>query len=122
MIAMFKETIVFFTLIVLATCGGDPYEKCNDNVECVEKEMVKVVDGLDQQKDVPILGDVVMLEKVEGINGTGRSISGDLVERLMRYIEEHQIRVKLPQGYRQSRSLEEGKNCLLNSLVHRNQT
>lgn len=103
---MFKETAVFLALIVLARCG-DPYEKCGDSMGCVEEEMVKVVDSLDEQKEVSILGDAVVLEKVEGIKETGRN-NGDLVERLMRYIEEHQIRLKLPQSYRQSRSLEEG--------------
>lgn len=103
---MFKKTAVFLTVIVLARCG-DPYQKCGDSVECVEQEMVKIVDGLDQQKEVSILGDIVVLEKVDGVKETGKS-SGDLVERLMRFIEEHQVRVKLPQSYRQSRSLEEG--------------
>lgn len=103
---MFKETAVFLTLIVVAQCG-DPYQTCGDSAECVEEQMVKVVDDLDQQKEVPILGDVVVLEKVAGLKETGKS-SGDLVERLMRYIEEHQIRLKMPQSYRQSRSLEEG--------------
>lgn len=103
---MFKETAVFLTLIVVARCG-DPYQTCGDSVECVEEQMVKVVDNLDQHKEVPILGDVVVLEKVAGLKETGKG-SGDLVERLMRYIDEHQITVKMPQSVRQSRSLEEG--------------
>lgn len=111
---MFKETAVFLTFIILASCG-DPYQKCGDSMECVEQEMVKVVDGLDEQKEVPILGDVVVLEKVEGAKETGRN-SGDLVERLVRYIEEHQVTLKLPQSYQQSRSLEEGTNLGLRIL------
>lgn len=107
---MYKETVVFFALIILARCG-DPYQKCGDSVECVEEEMVKIVDGLDQRKEVPILGDVVVLEKVNVVKETGKS-SGDLVERLLRYIEEHQIRVKLPKSYSQSRSLVEGMYSL----------
>lgn len=103
---MFKETVVFVTLFVLANCG-DPYQKCGDSIECVEEEMVKVVDGLDEDKEVSIFGDVVVLEKAEGTTEAGRN-TGNLVDRLIRYIEEHEIRVKLPKNYRQSRSLEEG--------------
>lgn len=111
---MYKETAVLLTLIALVTCS-DPYQKCGDSLECVEEEMVKVVDQLDKQKIVPIVGDVVVLEKVEGMKDEGRSISGDLVERLIKYIEDHQITLKLPKSYGQSRSLEEGmcKNKIL---------
>lgn len=111
---MYKETAVFLTFIILASCG-DPYQKCGDSMTCVEQEMVKVVDGLDEQKQVPILGDVVVLEKIEGTKDTERS-SGDLVERLARYMEEHQITLKLPQSYQQSRSLEEGTKINLDII------
>lgn len=103
---MFKGTAVFLVLFALATCD-DPYQKCGDSVECAEEEMVKIVDGLDQQSEVQLLGDSIVLEKVDSAEETGRN-SGDLVERLSRFIEEHQIRVKLPQSFRQMRSLEEG--------------
>lgn len=121
---MLGKTVVILALVVLGECG-DANEKCGD-VGCVEKELVDLVDGLDQKEEIPILGDAVVLERVNGSRGTGRS-DEDLLSRLVRYLEEHELKVKVPERYLGSRSLQEGNynfqinkyliiNCIISGL------
>lgn len=112
---MFKKAVAVLALLVVANCE-DLYKKCGDSVDCAEQELIKVVDDYDKEKEVSVLGDTVVLEKVGNPVQSPRTSEG-LTDRLLRYVEDHQIKIKFSEGIEMGRSLVSGKYIFLVSVM-----
>lgn len=100
--ATMQVSIKILLCLVLASAGY--CEDCGDSVSCEEKKLVSLVDQFDSARSVSILGDAVQLER------TGDSTAGSeegLVERALRYLQNHELKIKVPQEA--VRSLVSGK-------------
>ncbi|XP_045474161.1 uncharacterized protein LOC123680358 [Harmonia axyridis] len=92
---MSAKILVFLVFVVGACVCEDVYSSCGDSYHCVEKRLVKLVDGLDGQSNVSVLGDMVSLRKNDEQFEAPRA-EEDLLERCARFLANHEIRLKLP--------------------------
>ncbi|RZC00587.1 DUF1676 domain containing protein [Asbolus verrucosus] len=100
---MYKKLVLLLISVAIIK-SEDVYEKCGDRLQCIEQELVKHVDELDKKPSLPILGDLLVLEKTKE-SDAARTEDDGLVERCVRYLASHELKVKLPDGTRSGRSL-----------------
>lgn len=93
--------LVIFCVTVIR-CDNDV--KCGDSYDCAEKELVGYIEELDNKESVPVIGNLVTLERIGDVQ---RSKTEDVIERSLRFLANHQLKVKMPA--RSSRSLIDGK-------------
>lgn len=104
---MLKSALVISVLAIFTVrATEDLYAKCGDSYQCAEQEIVKVVDDFDQP-EMAILGDAVVIEKTVNGSNAQRS-SEDLIDRMVRYIQEHQLRIRFPRDSESARKLLSG--------------
>lgn len=110
----FKVLALLVFLVGICACE-DLYSSCRDSYGCVEKKLIKLVDGFDGQSNVSVLGDMVTLNKNEEQFEAARA-GEDLLERCARFLANREIRFKLPSDV--SKSLIEGKQQILKWAVY----
>ncbi|KAK4875569.1 hypothetical protein RN001_011991 [Aquatica leii] len=115
---MFKIAFVLLTVTVLAKCEpvDDIYKNCGDSIQCAEDNLVKVVDGFDEKSSIQLIGDYVTLEKSK--EGVSEAKSDDgIFERIIRYLENHEIRIKLSSSDDARSAMEESRKRRLRKLL-----
>ncbi|KAG5884644.1 hypothetical protein JTB14_035739 [Gonioctena quinquepunctata] len=97
-------------LIVCAKC--DSINNC-DSVECLDKELIQYIDGLDEGGDI---GDFIAITK---INSSVERVhrEEDIIGRCSRYLAEHELKLRIPLS--EARSLEAGKDRTKISANHK---
>lgn len=101
---MFQKLL--FLICVLVVVKSD--ECSNDNIKCYENELVSYIDSLDYGTTI---GDFVVLEKVRDIPRQ-ENHTENVFERTLRYLEEHQLKLKIS-GSRGGRSMSGSYKSLL---------
>lgn len=94
---------VFYFLIIFI--GVNSKTNCDsDSLACEEKELVNYVNELEKNQN---FGDYIFLEKTT--NRTERKIDREenFIERSLRFLEEHELKIKLPSSV-ETRNIAEG--------------
>lgn len=91
---MLKSVVLICAIAICSIRAKELYEKCGDSYRCAEQEIIKVVDDFDKP-EMPILGSAVVIEKNLNVSTVPRSTES-LIDRIIRYIEEHQLTIKFP--------------------------
>lgn len=91
---MLKTIVSIFAIAICSIRAEELYKKCGDSYQCAEQEIIKVVDEFDKP-EMPILGDAVVIEKNLNVTTAPRSTE-NLVDRIARYVQEHELRIKFP--------------------------
>ncbi|CAH1154264.1 unnamed protein product [Phaedon cochleariae] len=88
-------TISFLSILVLTKCETP----CEDSMECIETELTAHVDSLENSEDD---GGII---SVMSIPRQGKSVTHDenIVERCIRFLTEHELRIRIPSS--EARSL-----------------
>nr|CAH7742912.1 unnamed protein product [Callosobruchus chinensis] len=90
----------YLLLLVLFTLGACE-EHCGDQLSCAEKDLVDYVDKVEASGTI---GDYIVLEKVGDRNEKETKGDEGIVERSIRFLADHQLKLRLPAE--ESRSLE----------------
>ncbi|XP_044755244.1 uncharacterized protein LOC123314186 [Coccinella septempunctata] len=112
---MSSKVLVLLVLVFGYCACEDVYSSCQDSYHCVEKRLIKLVDGLDSQSNVSVLGDLVTLNKNEEQFEAARA-GEDLLERCARYLANREIRFKLPSEISKN-LIEESRSSKLKKIL-----
>ncbi|KAF5286537.1 hypothetical protein FQR65_LT12541 [Abscondita terminalis] len=115
---MFKIALVLLTVAVFAKCEpvDDIYNNCGDSIECAESNLVKVVNDFDDKSSIQLIGDYVTLEKVKDAVSEPKSEDG-IFERVIRYLESHELRIRLSSSDDARSAMEESRRRKLRKLI-----
>ncbi|KAF5290251.1 hypothetical protein FQA39_LY14805 [Lamprigera yunnana] len=93
---MYKIAFVLLTAAAFVKCepANDIYTNCGDSIQCAEDNLVKVVDRFDETSSVQLIGDYVTLDK-NGKEVFAPKSDDGIMERIIRYLGSHEIRIKL---------------------------
>lgn len=91
---MLKTVVLICAFAICSIRAEELYEKCGDSYQCAEQEIIKVVNEFDKP-ETTVLGDAVVIEKSQNVSTAPRSAE-NLVDRIARYVQEHQLRIKFP--------------------------
>lgn len=103
-----------FLLAVLALMGvsaeNGEFNKCGYNIQCAEEELMKVIDELDKMKKLEVLGDAVVIQRSNGSLEKGAGRSMDVLDRVLKYVGEHELKINLPMNLEAARGLVSGES------------
>lgn len=85
---MSKKVIILFAVVCLVL-GDD----CGDSFSCTEKKLVQLLDQYEEAGDV---GGFLRLVKTKEIYKP-RSGEESLIDRCVRFLQEHELRLRIPQ-------------------------
>lgn len=94
---MYKKLVLILMCVTIGFCDDeiDIEKKCGSSIQCVEHEVVRLIDEICHEEKVKILGDFAVLEKNDNIALQARTNEG-FIDRLIRFISSHQLKLKLP--------------------------
>ncbi|CAH1966031.1 unnamed protein product [Acanthoscelides obtectus] len=102
----------FFLLLVLFALG-DCEEDCGGHLSCLEKKFVDYVDKVEASGTI---SNYVVLEKVSGRDAKEEKRDEGIVQRCVRFLAEHQLKLRLPAE--ESRGLEtEARSRKIRKLI-----
>lgn len=104
---MLKQIVVVLILTIFSCHSLDIYENCGESINCAENNLINVVNEFDSKPSVSLIGDYLTVEKTNEEAFLAKSEEG-IFERLVRYIANHEIKLRLPSS-QTGRSLTEGK-------------
>lgn len=100
-------------LSVSLTCSqslDSVYNSCGLNINCAEEKLINLIDEYDTRPAVKMLGGVFTIER--NMNEISAPKNEDVLERFMRYISNHDLKINLPDSLQDSRSFVSGKFVL----------
>lgn len=117
---MYKKIVVLLALVALGVCEevAKDVKDCAKNADCVEKTVVKMIDEMDNQEKVEVLGDFLTVTKT-GESAVARKDEGAF-DRFLRFVSNHNMKIKFPTSEAGVQKLLNGNNQLnLNNVSSR---
>lgn len=108
MLRKIASLILIFSVSLTCSQSIDSvYNSCGLNINCAEGKLINLIDEYDTRPAVKILGGVFTIER------NRKEISAvkneDVLERVMRYISNHDLKINLPENLGDNRSFASGK-------------
>lgn len=116
-----KGALFFFLAFVVVHCAeaDDVYKKCGANVACIEQQIMGAIDEVDQDERLAVLGDAIVIEKSKEARSYGdKKPSSNVIDRILRYVDEHQLKVNFPMNFEAAERAISGKCCGRLEAVH----
>lgn len=99
---MYKKIIYYIIFISFVNC----IENCDsDSLVCEERKLINYIDEIEK---VHIAGDYISLEKITERSGRKIDREEDIIERSLRFLQEHELKIRLPETF-EDQTIVEGK-------------